>query len=332
MGIRLTSGGRGSLGVELGDAALAAKYAREAKEAAEVSRAAALYPPKIGENGNWQIWDGESGAYADSGVRAVGPAGAQGPQGEAGNYTKPAAGIPEEDLSQSVQNKLNSGGVSDYAELNNKPAINGVTLSGNKTAAQLGLAADGDVPTKTSQLQNDAGFLTQHQSLAAYRTAADQNSIDAGKEAAGLGLTGAAVGDLVRVAAVDANGKPTGWEHVRSRKLLWSNPNTGYFGAENITLSSSDYDRLEVVFKPTNTAEGPRISQFFAKGYNLHIFVAYAASNEPYNTFIMVRKITRNSDTSFTSGLGVIARWGSSSGGETGHDNFCYPIAIYGLK
>lgn len=29
-----------------------------------------------------------------------------------------------------------------------------------------------------------------------------------------LGLTGAAVGDLARVAAVDANGKPTSWEHV----------------------------------------------------------------------------------------------------------------------
>ena len=37
------------------------------------------------------------------------------------------------------------------------------------------------VPTKTSDLQNDSGFLTQHQSLAAYRTAAAQDVIDAGK-------------------------------------------------------------------------------------------------------------------------------------------------------
>ena len=34
------------------------------------------------------------------------------------------------------------------------------------------------VPTKTSDLQNDSGFLTQHQSLAAYRTAAAQDVID----------------------------------------------------------------------------------------------------------------------------------------------------------
>lgn len=174
---------------------------------------------------------------------------------DAGKYEKPAAGIPEEDLSQAVRNKLNSGGVSDYADLNNKPGINGVTLSGNKTAAQLGLAAAEDVPTKTSQLQNDAGFLTQHQSLAAYRTAAAQDMIDATKQAkiaasgmlkgdgngtvtaatagtdyqapliagtdyetpAGakaLGLTGALAGDLVRVNAVDANGRPTSWKHV----------------------------------------------------------------------------------------------------------------------
>lgn len=36
-------------------------------------------------------------------------------------------------------------------------------------------------PTKTSQLTNDSGFLTSHQSLAAYRTAAAQDTIDRGK-------------------------------------------------------------------------------------------------------------------------------------------------------
>lgn len=208
--------------MELGKAALAARYAQEAKTAAESAQAAAVHPPVIGGNGNWQIWDQGSGAYVDSGLRAAGPAGEQGPQGEAGNYTKPAAGIPEEDLSQAVRNKLNSGGASDYADLNNKPGINGVTLSGNKTAAQLGLAAADDVPTKTSQLQNDVGFLTQHQSLAAYRTAAAQDAIDANLMA--LGLTGASVGDLVRVNAVDANGRPTSWKHVPLCEIK-TNPN-----------------------------------------------------------------------------------------------------------
>lgn len=45
-----------------------------------------------------------------------------------------------------------------------------------------------------------------------YRPAAEQDVIDANLMA--LGLTGASVGDLVRVAAVDTNGKPTSWETV----------------------------------------------------------------------------------------------------------------------
>lgn len=34
------------------------------------------------------------------------------------------------------------GGTLDYTKLNNKPSINGVVLEGNKTAAQLRLAAE----------------------------------------------------------------------------------------------------------------------------------------------------------------------------------------------
>jgi hypothetical protein len=47
-----------------------------------------------------------------------------------------------------------SGGTSDYNELTNKPSINGVELTGDKTNSQLG------IPTKTSDLTNDSGFLT----------------------------------------------------------------------------------------------------------------------------------------------------------------------------
>lgn len=48
------------------------------------------------------------------------------------------------------------GGVehlSNYEELSNKPRINGITLSGNKTLTELGIQ-----PTKMSQLDNDAGY------------------------------------------------------------------------------------------------------------------------------------------------------------------------------
>ena len=53
-----------------------------------------------------------------------------------------------------------SGGTGNYNQLTNLPQINGVTLQGNKTAEQYGLASASDVPSKVSDLTNDSGFLT----------------------------------------------------------------------------------------------------------------------------------------------------------------------------
>lgn len=58
-------------------------------------------------------------------------------------------------------------GTTNYNDLLNKPQINGVELSGNKTLDNLGIQAKGDyalnsnIPTKTSQLTNDSGFITK---------------------------------------------------------------------------------------------------------------------------------------------------------------------------
>ena len=42
----------------------------------------------------------------------------------------------------------------DYLTVINKPSINGIPLVGNRTNAELGM------PTRTSQLINDSGFIT----------------------------------------------------------------------------------------------------------------------------------------------------------------------------
>ena len=61
-----------------------------------------------------------------------------------------------------IEGKLNAevqsggGGTTDYDDLSNKPQINGVSLSGNKTTSQLGI----NIPTKTSDLTNDSGYIT----------------------------------------------------------------------------------------------------------------------------------------------------------------------------
>lgn len=52
------------------------------------------------------------------------------------------------------------GGTTDYSNLTNKPSINDVELSGNKTASDLGLADTNDIPSKLSDLTNDTGFIT----------------------------------------------------------------------------------------------------------------------------------------------------------------------------
>ena len=59
------------------------------------------------------------------------------------------------------------GGTTNYNNLSNKPQIESVTLSGNKTAADLGLARASDVPTKTSDLTNDSGFVNASEAAAA---------------------------------------------------------------------------------------------------------------------------------------------------------------------
>lgn len=58
------------------------------------------------------------------------------------------------------------GGTSNYNALTNKPKINNVELVGNKSLNDLGIQAKGnyalesEIPTKTSDLTNDSGFIT----------------------------------------------------------------------------------------------------------------------------------------------------------------------------
>lgn len=60
------------------------------------------------------------------------------------------------------------GGTSNYADLTNKPKINSVELNGNKTLNDLGIqpagnyALSSEIPTKTSELTNDSGFITSY--------------------------------------------------------------------------------------------------------------------------------------------------------------------------
>ena len=78
--------------------------------------------------------------------------------------------IPEIDESEiQVEQEniiINTSGTSDYNGLINKPQINSIELIGNKTLDELGIQPKGDyaltsdIPTSTSDLTNDSGFIT----------------------------------------------------------------------------------------------------------------------------------------------------------------------------
>lgn len=52
-----------------------------------------------------------------------------------------------------------TAGTTDYLALNNKPTINNVQLTGNKSLTDLGI----DIPTKVSKLMNDSNYQTDTQ-------------------------------------------------------------------------------------------------------------------------------------------------------------------------
>jgi len=110
-------------------------------------------------------------------------------------YQKPSGGIPKTDLAAGVQTSLGKADTalqehqslaaySTTAEMNAAISAHHDSTKQDKidSSHKLSYSLLSDtptIPTKTSELTNDSGFLTQHQSLAAYRTSADQDVIDA---------------------------------------------------------------------------------------------------------------------------------------------------------
>ena len=108
-----------------------------------------------GANGNkWYRGTGISGkaalptVYANSGVADANSGDMFLNPSEGAVYSCVTGGIPSVATWQyEMTLSGGSGGTSDYPDLNNKPQINGHTLVGNQTGADLGLASSTDIPT-----------------------------------------------------------------------------------------------------------------------------------------------------------------------------------------
>lgn len=172
--------------------AQAHEYAEQAEQAAEDAQAWSANPPYIGANGNWFVYDTATEAYVDTGVYASGTIGSQWYSGTAvaGKDPTPTAyptGIATAREHDMYLNKTEGaiyectlggsdvvalwayvmtltgggggGGTTDYNDLDNKPKINNVTLTGNKTTSDLLISLDGLTDTVITSAQ-DGQLLT----------------------------------------------------------------------------------------------------------------------------------------------------------------------------
>ncbi len=119
----------------------------------------------------------------------------------------------------------NLGNLATSSKDNLVSAINEAAQSGggggapvelDTTLTQSGKAADAKaVGDALAEKQPKGDYLTQNElpDMTAYRTAEAQNVIDAGKQDT-LIQSGASVGQIAKITAVDSNGKPTAWQAV----------------------------------------------------------------------------------------------------------------------
>ena len=106
-------------------------------------------------------------------------------------------------------------------------------------------------------------------------------------------------------------------------KILWTNPDpTSEFSAQTITLSSNDYDLLEVFYKKTTNDMFVNSTRFF-KGTSSLLFQI------DISFVIFERTISDATDTTLTFTEGKIR---TTQGTITTQNSRCIPLYIVGYK
>lgn len=121
-----------------------------------------------------------------------------------------------------------------------------------------------------------------------------------------------------------AIGNRTG--HIELFQTLWENPNpSASFGAQQITLTSSDYDFLLWIYGTGSASV--QTSVICAKGEN--VALSSALTNSTYGTTNIQRTATRTSDTTYSIGDGYLGR---PQNAHTTDNTVCKPLIVYGFK
>lgn len=161
--------------------------AKEAAEAAQQAAETALTHYPTIRNNYWMVWDSATQQYVSTGIQAEGEDGYS-PEVTITTITGGhRVTITDKDHPQGqsfdVLDGQSSGGTSDYTDLTNKPSINNVTLTGNKTAADLGLATPSDIPTVPVQsVAGKTGAVTLNANDVAFSDSGTYDDGTVGKE------------------------------------------------------------------------------------------------------------------------------------------------------
>lgn len=124
----------------------------------------------------------------------------------------------------------------DYNKLRNKPSINDVILSGNKSLKDLGIQPEGDyatlsdIPTKNSELENDSNFITSEDASQWYVTTGEDT-----QEINGVKTFNA-------IPELNANLTPTTDNQFVNKKYVDDNAGSMYLGNSNDTSFQNPID------------------------------------------------------------------------------------------
>lgn len=114
-------------------------------------------------------------------------------------------------------------------------------------------------------------------------------------------------------------------------RILWTNSSpTSAFSAQTVTLSSSDYDMYEIIFRTNLDDAEPKINSTgrLLKGYGTRLFMAFAGSSAP-GANVYSRWVTYVSDTQLDIATGY---WAYGSTNRTENTRLIIPLYIIGYK
>lgn len=114
------------------------------------------------------------------------------------------------------------------------------------------------------------------------------------------------------------------------KELLWENSTNSTLSATDITLSSDDYDELEVQYCASSLYAVGDKSEVVKKGRSIQLSASLYDSD--HKCMINVsRLIKRNSDTSFSVETAYYTNLTTTTNSGT-DTRFCIPLKIYGIK